>query len=58
MNGSYTVPIGNSRVPNKGADRPRAASIQEQVVLGDAQLDVLARPLAAHFCADGILASL
>ena len=32
MNGSYRVPIGNSRAPNSGADRPSAASCRNRLL--------------------------
>ena len=42
MNGSYSVPIGSSRSPLIECDRPSADEQDEQVHLGDAELDVLA----------------
>ena len=42
MNGSYSVPIGSSRSPIQRVRQAERGQQDEQVVLGDAELDVLA----------------
>ena len=42
MNGSYSVPMGSSRSPLIECDRPERRQQDEQIHLGDAELDVLA----------------
>ena len=42
MNGSYSVPIGSSRSPLIVCDKPERRQQDEQIHLGDAELDVLA----------------
>ena len=58
MNGSYTVPIGRSRVPNNGAESPRAASRMNKLLSAIPSSMCWPRGDIVQLCGDAIRSSL